>query len=241
MNSFCSNNYNIMKQPNITNNKVYKYTSIYDGSENKAYINRLFSRCVKNAILYNKLNLNDFCCMILDHTNHATSQALLDTKVLEPDNILVIETDDKVVLSHNSFGIPCHHGTVKEFASDNYDKIYSQPESNYREYLYPGIYLDFCGNISVVSSALDAISKCNFVDFSIIAITFSTRTGRSVIKFEELLSNFKHKLNKILNKKNFTISKTTEMYYSGKKLNINHIKGKMFTIIFKICKICMIL
>ena len=226
-----------MKQPNRTNNKIYKHTNIYDGSENKAYINKLFSCYVKKAILSNKLNLNDFCCMILDHTNHATSQALLDTKVLEPENILVIETDDKVVISHNSFGIPCHHGTVEDFASDNYDKIYSESDSNYRTYKYPGIYLDFCGNVSVVSSALDVISKCNFVDYSIIAFTFSTRTGRSIIKFNELLSNFKQKLNKILDKKNFIISEITELYYSGKKLNINHNKGKMFTILCKIRKI----
>lgn len=203
-----------IKNDNVVNKHV-KVTKNFKNNHNKNFINYLFgSEIIKSAKCINDFNWDKYYIGALDAKERNTSNVLISLGVIK-NSILLVEHDDKVSKSHYESGFCVHEGNLNNFSNDEYDEIYSDELSNWRNCKCLGWYFDLCKTIQTEKEGIiNTINKTNLVNGSVLSFTFCRRWTKHY-EYANDKNLFIQKVKNILNKKGFILKEVIDHYYRG--------------------------
>ena len=188
----------------------------YCNNKNKKIQNELFINQIKKISNMKNLNLLDHNSFIgiLDSIEGNTTKMLLSNG-LKKDNILIIEHKEHIAKKHLKKDIPCHLGTLESFAHDKYDEIYTESDSNWRNYNCAGWYFDTCGHVCKQGPQILSVLDKTFIQSGCV-LSFTFCRGRILKeKHEEDMNIFIENLNMLFEKRNLTLHHINNYCYSG--------------------------
>ena len=184
----------------ISNNKCFA------NNQNKFLVNIKFIGYIASAKL--KYNCDNSFVGALDSIENNTSKLLLSIGI-NKKNILLVESNNKVSLSHIKQKFPTYKGTLEEFSNN----ICSSKTLDNNKCL--GWYFDTCGMIHTQKNGIfNVIKKSNLIDGSVLAFTF-TRTRVKKFDYDEQKKEFIKNINMLISSKGFTFKKIFDYDYSG--------------------------
>jgi hypothetical protein len=206
-------------------NKFSVKKSFSENNENKNLVNKIFTcGVVKLRLALPKL-FDDWFVGALDSVERNTSNELLSVGI-DKANVLLLESNIDVALSHEANGFPVHEGI--DFGADEHDVKYSQPGQSYRTYGCLGFYFDTCGQITKQKDSVFAvIKKLTLLPGSVFGFTFCrSRISNDVYFSDKEL--FLREIDDILRSKRLRrISLDLDLLYSGRELMKNSKESHM--------------
>ncbi len=193
------------KNKNLVSNPAVKE---FKNNQNKTFVNFLFSSQIIFLKKQHPHNLNNFIVGVLDSIERNTCNALMAVGI-QKQEILLVEQNSDIALSHMNDGFQTYHGDLKSLATST--------ASNWSQRVCLGWYFDMFGTISTQKDGIfSVIYNLNLTDGSILAFTFCRR-GMTAQNYKNQKATFINQLSEHLKLKGFELNSLLfEHNYSGK-------------------------